>query len=222
MLKVLIIDDDEKLCTAIKQFNFDKFNIDYITEISNKNVDTLRESIIKNKYSLIVFDLEIGKINGFELFKKLLPLEGIATIFLSGASTTEVRVMSLKSGVDDFLMKPIDLLELQVRMEKTLKNKQTPNFEYLGNYKIDNNTQQIYLFEKKLDLAPMTAKLLKYLLKNQGRNLTREELMTNVWSYNNEDGNRTVDTSINLLRTETKDVNIVTVRGIGYKYEKTK
>lgn len=222
MLKVLIIDDDEKLCEAIKLFNFDKFEIDYITKVTYNDVNKLRESIIENGYSLILFDLEIGMINGFKLFEKLLPLEGIATMFLSGASTTEVRVMSLKSGADDFLMKPIDLLELQVRMEKVLENMQTPNFEYSGNYKIDNNTQQIYLFEKKLDLAPMTAKLLRYLLKNQDRNLTREELMNEVWNYNNEDGNRTVDTNINLLRTETKDSNIVTVRGIGYRYEKTR
>lgn len=220
MIKVLVIDDDEKLCKAIKRFTSGVFDVEYLTSPSYEENGQIKKQIIDQHIEVIVFDLEIGNTNGLELFNALLPLEGISTIFLSGTSNVNLRVKALRDGADDFLKKPIDLLELQIKIEKIVENKKLRTYEYIDGYKIDNQTEQIYLNDKLLNLQPIAERLLKYLLKNQQRDLSREELLNNVWCYSTVGGSRMIDTTVNKIRTETRDPNIITIRGVGYRYEK--
>lgn len=220
MIKVLFIDDDIKLCKAIERFTRGEFDLQYLTAPSFGEYQSLKEYILDEQFNVIVFDLEIGNTNGLELFNALLPLPGVSTIFLSGASDVNHRVQALRDGADDFLRKPIDLLELQIKIEKIVENKQAVIYEYIDDYKIDNQTEQIYLSGRLLNLPPMAERLLKYMLKNQERDLSREELVSNIWCYLDEGGSRTIDTTINKIRSETRDANILTVRGVGYRYEK--
>lgn len=220
MNKILIIDDDMKLCKAIELFNRNIFDITYICDVEFLNLDKLGRYIENHEFDLVIFDLEIGPINGFDLYQSLAPIKNSSVIFLSGTSTVDIRIKSLQAGVDDFLCKPIDLLELQVKMQKILESHEFSNLETIGDYVIDNDLQKIYKNDVYLKLPPFAVKLLKYLLHNQDRNLTREELLENIWNYSIDDSSRLVDTNINLIRTEAKDANIVTVRGVGYRYEK--
>lgn len=222
MFKVLVLDDDQKLCKAIQKFNRDTFEVDYITDVDLITSEYVSREIKREMYNLIIFDLEIGEINGLELYKELKPLEGISVIFLSGNSTSEIRVKSLLSGADDFIQKPIDLLELQVKMEKMLEAKKPQMMERIDDYVLDNENQKIYKSGEEQPLPPMALKLLKFLLRNQNQDFTRDELIRQLWNYEEDGGSRIIDININTIRSVTRDSNIITVRGIGYKYEKTR
>lgn len=222
MFKVFIIDDNEKLCKSVARFNDGVFAVDYRCEIDLADTETIKSQIIEQGYDVVIFDLEIGDVNGLDLYNAMSPLEDIIVIFLSGTSTVDVRIKSLKAGVDDFLQKPIDLLELQVKLEKALAHKSELRVEHYGDYVIDNELQIVTLNGKVVSLPPLSEKLLKYMLRNQNRDLPREELLKNVWHYHDENGNRIIDTNINIIRTATRDSNILTVRGVGYRYEKVR
>ncbi len=219
MFKLLVIDDDEKLCENIQRFYLDIFDVSYLTNVTLEDGPKIKQYIESNNISLVIFDLEIGDVNGFDLFSAIGKLTDIAVIFLSGTSTVDVRIKSLQAGADDFLQKPIDLLELQIKLEKILESKSELMVEHYGDYIIDNKNQVVTKCGEEISLPPLSEKLLKYLLRNQNRDLTRKELLENVWNYYDENGNRIIDTNINIVRTTTRDPNILTVRGVGYRYE---
>lgn len=216
MRKVLIIDDDIKLCKAIKRYAAEDFTVDYVNDGDIKKIQHLLNS---NFYDGIVFDLEIGEINGLELYEKMIGSISCAVVFLSGTSSTDMRINALNAGADDFLQKPIDLRELLVRLKKVISNSCASHIEIYADYTINTLTEEIYKGNKKIKLPPKSDKLLKYLIRNPNRDLTRKELLETVWQYYDVNGNRIIDTNINLIRTETRDENILTVRGVGYRYE---
>ncbi len=216
MRKVLIIDDDIKLCKAIKRYAAEDFTVDYVND---GDIQKLQHLLDSNFYDGIVFDLEIGEINGLELYEKFKGSISCAVIFLSGTSSSDIRINALNAGADDFLQKPIDLRELLVRLKKVISNSSASHIEIYADYTINTLTEEIYKGNKKIKLPPKADKLLKYLIRNPNRDLARKELLETVWQYYDVDGNRIIDTNINLIRTETRDEKILTVRGVGYRYE---
>ncbi len=219
MYKLLVVDDDEKLCKSFQKFTRGIFDVHYISDIQYITVEYVRDLIKKEMFDLVVFDLDLKGKNGLQIFEKLQPLEETLVIFLSGSSTSDIRVRSLILGAEDFIVKPIDLLELQVKIEKILEVRNRVMYERIGGYVIDNKKQLIYKNGDEIILPQMAEKLLKYLLRNINRDLTRDELINEVWNYDGEGGSRIIDTNINTVRNVTRDPNIVTVRGIGYRYE---
>ena len=218
MQKILIVDDEENIRKVIREYlEFEGF---LCFEASNG------EEAIKmckeNSYDLIVLDIMMPKIDGFTVAKEIRKKQSVPIIMLSARSEEYDKLYGFDVGIDDYVTKPFSPKELVARIKANLKRNTIMNEEisYLG-LKIDTLGHNVYVDDKKINLTNKEYELLLYLIKNKNIVLTREQILNNVWNMDYLGEERTIDTHIKTLRSlfgKYKTL-IVTVRGVGYKFE---
>lgn len=223
--KILLVEDEESLAIGL-EYNLSEEGFD--VTLANDGKQALDEFNLK-PFDLIVLDIMIPYLDGFEVAKQIRIKDPQMPILILTARTgAEDRVKGLELGVDDYLTKPFHLEELILRIKGMLKRKMW----YKSISKIDNNYKKgdIEINFEKLILTygskskPLTVHegmLLKYLIENKNRIISRKELLENVWQTNSEIETRTVDTFIARLRKlmekdPANPVYIKSVRGAGY------
>lgn len=216
MKKILVIEDDERIRFIIKDFLTMKgYNVVEAID-GEEGLDKFYE----DKYDLIVLDIMLPKINGWEVCKRIKEEFQIPILILTAKTQDEDEVKGLELGADDYLKKPFSLKVFDIRVKKLLNligaNKDIIKFD---NLKIDNKAHKVFVNDKNIELTPKEYELLLFLIKNKNIALTREKLLNNVWDIWCESDLRTVDTHIKKLRKKIKISNIITVRGIGYMFE---
>lgn len=221
MQKILIVDDEENIRKVIREYlEFEGF---LCFEASNG------EEAIKmckeNSYDLIVLDIMMPKIDGFTVAKEIRKKSNVPIIMLSARSEEYDKLYGFDVGIDDYVTKPFSPKELVARIKANLKRNTIMNEEisYLG-LKIDTLGHNVYVDNKKINLTNKEYELLLYLIKNKNIVLTREQILNNVWNMDYLGEERTIDTHIKTLRSllgKYKNL-IVTVRGVGYKFEEIK
>ena len=218
MQKILIVDDEENIRKVIREYlEFEGF---LCFEASNG------EEAIKmckeNSYDLIVLDIMMPKIDGFTVAKEIRKKQSVPIIMLSARSEEYDKLYGFDVGIDDYVTKPFSPNELVARIKANLKRNTIMNEEisYLG-LKIDTLGHNVYVDNKKINLTNKEYELLLYLIKNKNIVLTREQILNNVWNMDYLGEERTIDTHIKTLRSLLGKYKtlIVTVRGIGYKFE---
>lgn len=218
MQKILIVDDEENIRKVIREYlEFEGF---LCFEASNG------EEAIKmckeNSYDLIVLDIMMPKIDGFTVAKEIRKKQSVPIIMLSARSEEYDKLYGFDVGIDDYVTKPFSPKELVARIKANLKRNTIMNEEisYLG-LKIDTLGHNVYVDNKKINLTNKEYELLLYLIKNKNIVLTREQILNNVWNMDYLGEERTIDTHIKTLRSLLGKYKtlIVTVRGIGYKFE---
>lgn len=221
MQKILIVDDEENIRKVIREYlEFEGF---LCFEASNG------EEAIKmckeNSYDLIVLDIMMPKIDGFTVAKEIRKKQSVPIIMLSARSEEYDKLYGFDVGIDDYVTKPFSPKELVARIKANLKRNTIMNEEIscLG-LKIDTLGHNVYVDNKKINLTNKEYELLLYLIKNKNIVLTREQILNNVWNMDYLGEERTIDTHIKTLRNLLGPYKnlIVTVRGVGYKFEEIK
>lgn len=157
--------------------------------------------------------------------KKLKKIKNIPTIVLSARSEEFDKLTGFELGIDDYVTKPFSPKELMARIKAVLKRSKNIEDSYIyEDLKIDTLGRVVTIDNKEVKLTPKEYELLNYFIENKGIALSREQLLTKVWGYNFFGDDRTVDTHIKMLRNNLGKYRnlIVTVRGVGYKYNEEK
>ena len=211
MSKILIVEDEKNISKLIQ----DTLSLaNYEFDCSFDGEDALKK-INKNTYDLILLDIMLPKLDGFQIVEKI-ENKDIPIIFLSAKNDVSTIVKGLKSGGKDYITKPFEPLELLARIELRMESKREKEYNF-KNIKINENTRTVYKNEEIIYLAPKEYELFILLIKNQNRVLTRDEILNKVWDINAQIETRTVDYHIQQLRKKLDlKENIVTVNKIGY------
>ncbi len=218
MLKVLVVDDEENNLEMIKKFGNVK---DYDVTTCMQAYDAIK--LVNHKeYDVIILDVMMPQINGFELLEQIKKMTKSKVIFLSAKSSLPNRLKGLELGAVDYITKPFSLEELFLKI-KNISEDNKNEFIYDG-ITIDLNLRKVYIDEQVYNLSENLFDLLFILLKNANTPVSRQHLLQEIWNTNEDYSSRTVDIHICKLRTilRKRGYKIVTVRKKGYMYETKK
>ncbi len=227
--KVLIIEDEKSISDIIK-FNLVKEGFEVETSYDGK------EGLLKalsNKPDLILLDVMLPVMDGFQVCKKIRETNTIPIIMLTAKEEEVDKVLGLELGADDYITKPFGMRELIARIKANIRRtdlmkdlKDAPsNIKYFGNLAIDLNRYEVRKNEKALELTLREFELLKYLAERENKVFSREQLLEEVWGYEYYGDIRTVDVTVRRLREKLEDDSsnpkyIMTKRGIGYYFRR--
>ena len=224
MSRLLIVDDEANIRELIKKYaRFEGYEVE-------EAIDGL-EAIDKCKkanFDLIVMDVMMPELDGFSAVKEIRKTKNIPIIMLSARGEEYDKLHGFDLGIDDYVVKPFSPKELMMRINAILNRyranaiKPLTNEYVCGSLKIDFNARVVSLDGERLEMTPKEYDLLTYLIKNENMAVTREELLSKVWGYDFFGDDRTLDTHMKILRRKLKGYgkNIVTLRGVGYRFDK--
>ena len=228
--KILIVEDESSIAELLK-YNLTKN--DFIVNCVSDGLNIV-ENIIEFNSELVLLDLMLPEKDGFEICKELSENEytkDIPIIIISSKSREFDKILALELGADDYICKPFSIKEIIARinavfrrMEKLNSQKVSSSQELkFGDITVDLKKREVYKKDLKLELTFKEFELLVMLIKSNGRVLTREYILDNIWGYKYVGETRTVDVHIRGLRKKIEDddknpVFIETMRGIGYKF----
>ena len=217
-MKILIVDDEELIRNVIKEYLTQEGYI--IDEASDGEIAV--NKAINNNYDLIVMDIMMPNKDGFSAVKEIKEKKNIPFIMLSARGEEYDKLTGFDLGIDDYMTKPFSPKELVARIKAVLKRTNKEEDKYVFNTLIiDDKAHEVLVDDKKINLTPKEYDLLKYLIKNNNIALSREQLLSAIWGYDFYGDDRTIDTHIKTLRKNLGKYGdlIVTVRGMGYKFE---
>lgn len=227
MVKILICDDEEGLRSVIKRYaNFEGYET---IEASNgmEAVELCRD----NEFDIIIMDIMMPKLDGFSAVKEIRKTSDTPVIMLSARGEEYDRILGFEIGVDDYVVKPFSSKELMLRVNAILRRNQKTS-SYINNEKghiifkkeglyVDMTAYKVYIDGIPIDMAPKEYELLFFLIKNKNIAIPRERILEEVWGFDYFGDDRTLDTHIKLLRKSLGEYSksIVTIRGLGYRFE---
>lgn len=225
MPKILICEDEPAMRTGLKDnLEFESYEVD-TAENGKQGLD----KILQNKYDLIILDVMMPQMSGLDVCKAARK-NGITTpIILLTAKGEEIdKVLGLELGADDYITKPFSLRELLARIKAILRRTEIKSGEnktddvQIGNLSVNFGTYQAKVKNNEVQMSHKEFEILHYLWKKKNTAVSRDELLTNVWGFEENPTTRTVDNFILKLRQKIeKDSNhpqyILTVHGVGYK-----
>ena len=224
--KLLIVDDEKTLVKALK-FSLEKegFQIDAAYD-GKEAVDKISDP--EQSFDLVILDLMLPEIDGFEVCRIIRKKMDIPIIMLTARGEDIDKVLGLELGADDYLTKPFNPRELSARIKSILRRVESRKDDLkkhinIGELQIDLLHRRVLLREEDIELTAKEFALLSFFATNAGKIFSREQLLEQVWGYNYYGDARTVDVHIRHLREKIeKDPGnpelIVTVWGTGYKF----
>lgn len=219
MINILVIEDDEKLNYIVCSF----LNNKGYRAISCKNGSEAFDRILEEPVNLIISDIMMPEMDGFELAAEIRRQDkSIPILFMTARDDMSAKQKGYSLGIDDYMVKPIEMDELLLRVSALLRRANIRNERKLeaGSLILNEEETTAYLNEEEVSLTVREFNILFKLLSYPKRTFTRAQLMDEFWGYDTESTPRTVDVSITKLRdklSDCADVEIVTVRGLGYK-----
>ena len=219
MFNILVVEDDKnlrKLITTYLQRN--KYNT-YEATNGEEALNVLDQSYI----DLIVSDIMMPKMDGYELIKSLREAKyDVPILIITAKSEIEDKKEGFLLGADDYMVKPIDIEEMLLRIQLLLRRSKSASEKkiQIGDLLLNYNQLSVIKKDKVYNLAQKEFYLLYKLLSTPNTIFTRQELIEEVWGLESDSDYRTVDVHIKRIREKMKDVDefeIVTIRGIGYK-----
>ncbi|MCX7871381.1 MAG: response regulator transcription factor [bacterium] len=221
--KILIVDDEKNIVELIK-FHLKKENYRVIEAYKGKDAIDLFK---KEKPDLIILDVMLPDMGGFEVCKNIRKESKVPIIMLTAKGEEIDKILGFELGADDYITKPFSPRELLARIKAILKRTRTTNVDtnqiQLGPFKVNVNRREIYKNDVLLELKPKEFDLLKLFIMNPGRVFTRQYLLEQIWGYDYLGDTRTVDVHIRRLRQKIEDnaknaTYIKTIHGVGYKF----
>lgn len=231
--RILVVDDEPSILTLVK-FNLEKSGF-HITTASDGRKAV--EVCTQESFDLIVLDIMLPELDGIEVLKELRKNQIDTPVILLTAKDEELdKIIGLELGADDYMTKPFSPRELTARVKAILRRsvniESNKNQEQavnkgviqIGHLLIEEEKFEARLKDELLDLTPKEFELLLYLVKHQGKVLTRDQLLNAVWNYDYVGDSRIVDVHVSHLRDKIEEDTrkpkyIKTIRGIGYKFE---
>jgi len=219
MFKILVVEDDNDLnrtvCTFLNQSGYEATGC--------LNADDAYDAMYENVFDLIVSDIMMPGTNGFEFVKSVRALnEDIPILFMTARDDFDAKQRGYRVGVDDYMVKPIDLDELFLRIGALLRRAKIASSRKLtvGNFVMDADEHTAYLGDEEIPMTTREFSILYKLLSYPKKTFTRTQLMDEFWDADTASGPRTVDVYMTKLRgklSDCEDFEIVTVHGLGYK-----
>jgi len=218
-LKILLLEDDIILNELVEEF---LQSIGHEVRCEYDGLEAL-STIDEDSFDLFLLDVGIPNLSGFELLEELRNRKNLTpTIFLTSLSDIKSLEKGFSLGCDDYIKKPFDLKELEIRINHLKQVKQIDLQDTViinENYKYNFKTFTITKNGKSTILSQKESKFLEYFIKNKNRIISFEEIVNNIWKYDTTPSNATIRTYIKNLRKIMDEHIIVTVKGLGYKFE---
>lgn len=217
MIKILIVEDEKQISKVMKLYlEKEGYNVTLATD------GKVAEDLIDNNlYDLVVLDIMMPYKDGWYLLKKIKSINRKTQVIITSArGEEEDRIFGFELGADDYMVKPISMRELVLRVSLRLKStiKDIVKEIELGNLKIDEDNRRVFEDEKEIILTPKEYDLMLFFIKNKNRVYSRDDLILKVWGYDFYGDTRTVDTHIKKLREKIEffKENLKTVWRVGY------
>jgi len=222
---VLVVEDDETiamgLVNALQHERFDVVHVD--------NGEAALDAVRERTPDLMLCDIMLPGIDGLQVMRTVKQdFPGVPVIMLTAKSDEIDRVMGLEMGADDYVTKPFSVREVIARVKARLRERssepRTPDTFRFGNVKVDLRRRVLWKDGEESHLTTHEAGTLAHLITHRGRDVSRDELLSEVWGYTAALTTRTVDNQILKLRKKIEDVpsqprHILTVHGTGYRFE---
>ncbi len=220
-VKILIVDDEKNIREVIREYaSLDGYDV---MEAAS-GVKAL-ELLNNNKFDLMILDIMMPIMDGFTLLNSIPKEKKIPTIILSARDDEVDKLEGFDRGIDDYLCKPFSPRELMARVKAILKRTKGDVDSYSYDKLVVNFLEHtIRIDDKEVNVTPKEFEILKYFINNKRIAISREQLLNKIWGYDFYGDDRTVDTHIKMLRNNLgryRDL-IITVRGIGYKFDDEK
>ncbi len=215
---ILIVEDEEIIREGVSE---------YLSEVGYNvlNAGDGQEGLdlfLNNKVDLVILDIMLPKLNGFVVLNKIREVSDVPVIMLTAMSDINAQVMSFDEKADDYITKPFSVLILHKRIEALFRRRVQVTKINKWNY---NDIEVDFLGftakkkDKFIDLKPKEIKLLELLLKYKNQVLTRDQILDILWTIDEAPNNRVIDVYIKNIRKKLELDCIITVKGIGYKFE---
>ena len=217
-INILIVEDEKEIREGVSE---------YLSEVGY-NVISAEDGIqaielFKNsKIDLVILDIMLPKANGFVVLNKIRHESNVPVIMLTAMSDDYTQIMSFDEEADDYITKPFSIIVLHKRIEALLRRgvKVSENKKWFyGDIEIDFEGYSARKNGENIDLKPKEIKLIELLLKYEGKVLTRAQILDNLWNIEESPNDRVIDVYIKNIRKKLLLDCIVTVKGIGYKFE---
>jgi two-component system, OmpR family, response regulator len=217
--RILVVDDEDNITflleSALRHFDFD-------VRVANTGRDALREACEYDP-DLIVLDVMLPDLEGFEVVRRLrLDARHVPVVFLTARDALEDKVRGLTIGGDDYVTKPFSLEEILARIHARLRSQglsKTTSRLAIADLEMDDDAHIVRRAEQVVDLSPTEYNVLRFLLVNANRVLSRSQILDHVWQYDFDGKGAVVETYISYLRKKLDPLGpplIHTVRGVGY------
>ena len=223
MKKVLIVDDEIKIREVVKEYTEFSGYEAFEAQDGMEAVRLCRE----NDYDIVLLDVMMPKLDGYSACKEIRKFSDVPIIILSARGEEYDKLFGFELGIDDYVVKPFSLKELMARINAVLNRRgskleeeEKNELKYKG-IEVDLQGRIVKIEGNRVELTPKEYELLVYLMRNKNIALSRERLLSEIWGYDFFGEDRTIDTHIKNLRAnlgEYRDA-IVTMRGLGYKFE---
>ena len=225
-MTIILLVDDEELITDSLTYSLKREGFEVETAIDGNSA---LEAIEKLKPDLIVLDLMLPDISGFEVCRRLRMSSATPVIMLTARGEEIDRVLGLEVGADDYLAKPFSFRELLARIQALLRRIELdrkikqPQTMALRQLKLDPTARRAFKGDEELQLSAREFDLLSVMMKNAGRAMSREDLINQVWGNDWVGDARTLDVHVRWLRLKIEEdpaspEYIQTVRGFGYRF----
>lgn len=221
-MKILVVDDEKGIRQVIKEYLTEE---NYLVEEAENGKDAV-DMICNNNYDLLIIDIMMPKMDGFEVLSALPKEKQIPTIILSARTTEYDKLHGFNLGIDDYVVKPFSPKEVVARVKaitKRIKDKQIKFYKY-KTLEINFTARTLKIDNDLINLTPKEFDILQFLIENRNMAISREQLLSKLWGYDFFGDDRTIDTHIKMLRHNLgkyRDL-IVTIRSIGYKFNDEK
>lgn len=220
-VKILIVDDEKNIREVIKEYSILE---GYEVKEADSGVKAL-ELLNSEKFDLMILDIMMPIMDGFTLLNSIPKEKRIPTIILSARDDEIDKLEGFDRGIDDYLCKPFSPRELMARVKAILKRTKGNVDSYSYDKLVVNFLEHtVKIDDKEINVTPKEFLILKYFIHNKKMAISREQLLNKIWGYDFYGDDRTVDTHIKMLRNNLgryRDL-IITVRGIGYKFDDEK
>lgn len=223
MYRILVVDDEAKIRLLIRKYA--EFEGHQVTEAENgmEAVECFRRT--PDAFDMVIMDVMMPELDGFSAVAEIRRIASPAVIMLSARGEEYDKIHGFELGVDDYVVKPFSPKELMLRVNAVMNRVRRAAPEHdrftAEGLTVDFTGRVVTVDGNRVDLSPKEYDLLFYMVNNRNIALTREQLITNVWGYDFYGDDRTLDTHIKLLRRSLGSYSkfIVTLRGVGYRFE---
>ena len=216
--KILLVEDEEKLARMVElELRYEGYQVD-------KSFDGRSglERALSGEYDLVLLDIMLPQLSGMEVLRRLRRESQVPVIMLTARDSVVDKVSGLDSGADDYITKPFAIEELLARIRAALRTKSGRDSQVLtvGPLSMEVESRRVTVRGQEVELTKKEFDLLRHLLENKGRVLTREALLDSVWGFDFVGETNSVDVYIRFLRSKIDEAFgiklIHTVRGVGY------
>ena len=216
-MRILLCDDEALIRGVIVDYAENEgFECDEV-----ENGQQAIEYCYDNNYDLIIMDIMMPKMDGFEAIRQIRKEKNIPVIMLSARTTEEDKLQGFDLGIDDYVTKPFSPKELMARIKVVTKRNKGEDLVKVGNIVLNKLSYEVMIDGEVVDMTHTQFELLNLFITNQNIALSRDKIIENIWGYDYEADDRTIDAHIKLLRSKLGKYrdSIKTIRKIGYKFE---